>query len=518
MREVESKRNVPAPNRFEKFVAGFASGFALKNYKGRCALAMAESYTGASKKRRSMVNWQTNDGDFNSDTLPELPDLRERSETLYHNNMIAAGAINTKVTSIVGRGLTAQSRIDNDILGLSEKDADAWETKADREYNLWSESKHCSVNKKHNFRELQALSFLSALVRGDSFVVTPEQAATKRMPYKLRLQLIEADRVCNKDNVPNTENLNGGIETHPNGALKAAHILNGFPGSGYKDSSKWQVVPFFGEKTERRNVLHLFSSIRADQSRGVPDLAPVIEGLKQFGELTQATIDAAVIQTFLSVFIEGAVDIDGGSTDTPKADSIKLESAAIIDLAEGEIPHVVNPTHPNANYNAFAQEFYAQIGTALGVPKELLVKHFQSSYSAAQAALLEAWRFFMVRRSWLIDNLCQPVRELWLEEAVSSGRLNAPGFFNDPIIRAAYSGADWVGPPRGHIRDDVQNKADGYAEDRGWKTGAQNTQERGGIWDRNHRQRVKEVNKRKDDGLITTAEVETTEDIIDENN
>ena len=58
----------------------------------------------------------------------------------------------------------------------------------------------------------------------------------------------------------------------------------------------------------------------------------------------------------------------------------------------------------------------------------------------------------------------------------------------------------------GHIRDDVQNKADGYAEDRGWKTSAQNTQERGGIWERNHRQRVKEVKRRLEDGLIIPPE------------
>lgn len=516
MRQVNRKISVPQPNLFERSIAHVFPTYAAKVYKTRAAMQLA--YTGADRKRRTMTNWNTSSGDFDTDVLPELERLRENSEDLYRNNMIASGAINTKVTSIVGRGLTAQPRIDAELLGLSEDQADAWEAKTGREWLLWSESKLCTVNRKHNFRELQALSFLSSLVRGDCFVITPEKKSQWGMPYKLRAQLIEADRVCNADNQADSKNLSGGIETNDDGAPIKLHVLNGHPGSKYRSGMEWTKVDYFGSKTGRRNVLHLYSSIRGEQSRGVPDLAPVIEGLKQFGTLTQATVDAAVIQTFLSVFIETpngeGLELDPGSTGTAKNDAIKLESAAIIDLAEGEIPHVVNPTHPNANYSGFAQEFYTQIGTALGIPHELLVKHFQSSYSAAQAALKEAWRFFNVRRSWLIDNLCQPIYELFLAEAVSSGRIAAPGFFSDPIVRAAYCGADWVGSPMGHIRDDIQNKADGYAEDRGWKTSAQNTQERGGVWERNLRQRIKEVQKRKDGGLITVPEVKNSEDIV----
>jgi lambda family phage portal protein len=511
MREVKKPTStILKPTIYEKAMAYIAPSYAGKVYKSRCALAMVDSYKGASKSRRNMVNYNVKGGDFDSDVLPELQDLRERSEDLYRNDMLASGAINTKVTSIVGRGLTAQSRIDADFLGLTEEQADTWEAKADREWALWSESKFCTVNKKHNFRELQALSLLSTLVRGDCFTLTPEKEASNDFPYKLRMQLIEADRVINENNQHDGPNLSGGIETDSDGAPKKLHILKGHPGNYNTNQTEWHKVNFFGTKTGRRNVLHLYSSIRGDQSRGVPDLSPVIEGLKQFATLTQATVDAAVIQTFLSVLIETpdgtGLDLDPGSTGTDRNTAVKLESNAIIDLAEGEKAVVVDPTHPNSNYPGFAAEFYTQVGTALNIPHELLVKHFQSSYSAAQAALKEAWRFFMVRRSWLIDNLCQPAHDLFLAEIISSGRLSAPGFFSDPIIRAAYSGCDWVGPPMGHIRDDVQNKADGYAEDRGWKTSAQNTQERGGIWERNHRQRVKEVKRRLEDGLIIPPE------------
>lgn len=471
---------------------------------------MADAYKGASRSRRNMAGLNSTGGDFNSDVVPELQELRENSEHLYRNDMLAAAGINTKAISVIGRGLTCQPRIDAELIGMSDEQADQWEANTARRWNYFSESKFCTVNRRHNFRQLAAIAYLSSLVRGDSFVLTPEKDPLPWFPYRLRFQLVEADRVCNADFQADNDRLAGGIETDKDGSPLYAHIVRSHPGSLISRNYEWDKIRFFGEKTGRRNILQLYKTIRTDQGRGVPLLAPVIEGLKQFGTLTQATVDAAVIQTFLSVMIETpegeGIDFATGDTSQSDSASVKLESMAVIDLATGEKPHIINPTHPNNNFGPFAKEFYTQLGTAIGVPHEVLTKYFQSSYTAAQGALLEAWRDFHVERSGVVDNLCQPAYELWLAEEVSSGGISAPGFFADPFIRAAYCGADWVGPQRGHIREDVQNKADGYAEDRGWKTGEQNAQERGTRWDRNHRQRVKEINKRKDDGIITTTE------------
>ena len=39
----------------------------------------------------------------------------------------------------------------------------------------------------------------------------------------------------------------------------------------------------------------------------------------------------------------------------------------------------------------------------------------------------------------------------FLNEAIAKGRLKAPGFFLDPMIRAAYCGAQWNGPAQGMV-------------------------------------------------------------------
>ena len=92
-----------------------------------------------------------------------------------------------------------------------------------------------------------------------------------------------------------------------------------------------------------------------------------------------------------------------------------------------------------------------QIGAALEIPYELLVKRFNSSYTASKGALEEAWKMFNMYRGWLSTDFCQPVYEEWLTEAVAKGRIKAPGFFADPAIRKAYCGAKWNGPAKGML-------------------------------------------------------------------
>ena len=92
-----------------------------------------------------------------------------------------------------------------------------------------------------------------------------------------------------------------------------------------------------------------------------------------------------------------------------------------------------------------------QVGAALEIPADLLLMAFNASYSASRAALLEAWKAFRMRREWLTKNFCRPVYEVWMTEAVARGRIVAPGFLTDPLIRQAYLQSEWIGPSQGQL-------------------------------------------------------------------
>jgi capsid protein len=184
----------------------------------------------------------------------------------------------------------------------------------------------------------------------------------------------------------------------------------------------------------------------------------VIDSLRQLGEYTDSELMAALVASLFTVF----VNTPGGKSLAPFAPSeetggtstdedYKLRSGAMVELAPGESIQTADPGRPNAAFDPFVVSVLRQVGVALEIPFEVLVKHFTASYSAARAALLEAWRFFSVRRQWLSRMLCQPVYEAFMDEVVAIGRIGAPGYFSDPIIRKAYLGSIWIGDAAGQI-------------------------------------------------------------------
>lgn len=138
----------------------------------------------------------------------------------------------------------------------------------------------------------------------------------------------------------------------------------------------------------------------------------------------------------------------------------KLGNGAIISLAPGEKATPVNPARPNANFDPFVKAFMQQVGVALQLPLELLLKHFEASYSASRAALEMAWSYFNQQRSWFAWRFNQEVYGWAMDEAVAAGRLARPGWFSNPMIREAYLGAEWIGPRRWSLNPQQEAGAD----------------------------------------------------------
>ena len=101
------------------------------------------------------------------------------------------------------------------------------------------------------------------------------------------------------------------METDSTGEVVAYNFSKHHPLSYSGTDMEWVRVPAYGEKTGRRNVIHIMARERIDQRRGVPFLAPVIEALKQLGRYTDAELVAAVVSGMFTVFIEKESPEDG---------------------------------------------------------------------------------------------------------------------------------------------------------------------------------------------------------------
>lgn len=421
--------------------------------------------------------WSLFARDARADTLKHLTTQRAASRELYSTNAIAAGAINTDVERVVGTGLALVASPHRGVLGWSEDQAQAWKANTQAEFSLWADSTDCDWAGEQNFYQLQALVKRSAKTSGDCFTLLPMAERTRMQPYGLRLQVIEADRVGNPMGATDSADLAGGI-AFSNGRPLSAYVYDTHPGS----TSWWggarfsgQAIRFVGD-TGRRHLLHHYHKQRPDQPRGTPYLAPVIDLIKQIGRFTESEITAAVLNSFFTVFYESGTSNGGnplgdaalasheasGSGQPDGADhgdesEVALGMGAMVELPPGVKANFADPKRPNPNAEGFIHMLVGLIGMGLGVPRDLLLKQFNRSYSASKAALLDAWIHFRVERAWLSLSLCQPVYETWMTEAVFLGRIQAPGFFADPLLRWAYTRAAWPGDSMGSInpKDEV---------------------------------------------------------------
>lgn len=510
------KNPVLPANLLDRLIGYFNPGMAGRRVVQRAqfnAITGTGSYNGARRDKATLSHWNPDAGSANTDTVFDLPTLRARSRDQIRNAPVALGAINTACSNIVGTGLSLSPAIDSAALGLSQEQADAWQADTKRRFNAWAASPDVDLARQVNFYGLQDLALRTTLESGDAFIVTP-RVARDQQGARLALQLIEADRVCNPNRQSNTETLIEGIETDPaTGEALACHVAKKHPGDIRTQANSWQRIDYRGPRTGRRNVLHLMRPLRPGQLRGVPWIAPILEPLKQLDRYTEAELNGAVTNAIFSVFVKMDADAfeqvfnpDEQANLIKKADGWSktggMDSGKAIRLLPGESIESATPGRPNAQFDPFVMSVLRQIGMALELPFEVLVMHFQSSYSAARGAMLMAWKFFRTRRDWLATALCQPVYELWLSDEIAEGRIAAPGYHASALIRAAWLGAVWTGDGPGSIDPAKEVTAAEKRVALGISTlQAESILHDGIDWDTKHAQRVKEVRAQQRDGI-----------------
>ncbi|MEM0952268.1 MAG: phage portal protein [Cyanobacteria bacterium P01_H01_bin.74] len=506
----------------DKAIQAVAPQWGLKRREARIRLKLSDSYD--INRRRYSKEYKPTNASANAIISHSVEHLRNVSRDLIRNNPMACGAIKKKKISVIGRGLKLQPRIDYEYLGLTELDADKLEQKIKRSFDYWAMSKGCDASRQSNFYELQKLVYGAVLESGEALVLITGKK-TKYEKYRTRLQIIEADRLSNPNYKQNTDTLINGIEYNQDGEPLYYYICDKHPGEVfYSRKVTWKRIPAVNQTTGYRNILHLFKKDRPGQGKGIPDLTPVIETLKKLGDYTQHELEAASISALFTVFLRPETGTGGFGALAPTAAGVndeilnyELEPGTVVNAPAGSDIDFANPNRPNVNFDPFFIAMVRQIGVALGLPYEILLQHFSSSYSASRAAMLEAWTYFYTERNWMVDNFCAPVYEAFLWESFALKDINAAGFFYDPLVRYAYLGAQWNGDARGQIDELKEAKAAEIFLNKGIKTLDQVTREvTGHNWVENHRQSVKENNARKDAGLVNEQTLTEQSELLEE--
>lgn len=430
---------------------------------GGAQMAAGYGNHGASTAKNAFLGWVIGGGSPDDDIDLHSATLRQRARDLDMGGGIPRAAVNTEKTTVVGVGLKPKPSIDYEALGMSEEAALEWKKIAKREFDFWAEGKFCDAAHRKNFYQLQRLAFRSYLVSGDVIALLP-MFPSPGTPYTLHVQLLEADRLATPDSGgESTAQESGkgriidGVEIDETGRVVKYHIANRHPLSETQTGSvEYVAIDAYGAETGMPNVLHVYVPERPEQYRGVPMIAPIIEKAKQLDRYLNSELMANVVASMFTLFItsDPATDVQkeaiGDAVEeservSDNASHVHLKSGAIYQLEPGQKPNAVNPMRPNSAFGAFVDAFSTILGASVEMPKEILLKAFTKSYSASRAALTEYWRKVPVARHDFVSDFCQPIYEAFLAEAVALGRIEAPGFFDDPVIRKSWCKCEWIG-------------------------------------------------------------------------
>lgn len=536
---VSPKRgNAAYAKRMREAEPGRAPNGTQRGRSGTGGARMSYGSHGASTTLNSMIGWRVDGGNAEDQIDLYSSTLRKRSRDLYAGGGLGKSGPNTLATSVVGWGIIPKPKIDWEYLGISEEQAEETERAILREWKLWAENPMCDATRMENFYGMQMLAFLSFLVSGDDLALFGMKP-NPRTPYQTVIRLIEADRLStpNSSGDSTSEETSGGgriidgVEIDREGAVIRYHIASRNP-EAENDNAEltWTAIDAFGSDTGMPNVLHVMTAERPEQRRGVPFVASEIEQLKSLDRYLKSELAANVVSAMLTAFITSKEDdgqdaiTDSISEEEKVTDDeyhIELGPGAIYTLPPGKSVETVTPVRQNSAFESFVNTYMMLTGAGAGIPKEVLIKKYDSNYTASRAALLDFWRTVRVYRTRFNYQFNQPIYEAFLSEAVALGRIEAPGFFDDPAVRQAWCGCIWMGASMGHVDPLKEVNAAAMRIANNISTQEQEAAEyNGNDWTANVRQRKKELEAMRElqNSIVQDIETNLAEDEEEDEN
>lgn len=480
---------------------------------------------GANTTKNELLGWLWRGGDADADIGFNQQILRERSRDAFMGIPLAAGAIETLDTNVVGEGLFPAPAVDGEALGLDELETADLVKEIAEKWEWWAnDPRECDFEMKHTFPTIQHIAFQSMLLSGDCPVLFPLKPRPDRL-YDLRVRVLEGDRIRNPVVFDPLVNIFSGVELSWDGELLAYHISNVHPlaigGQGWLvpvsanvPGMTFRVEPY-GSLTGRRNMVLLMRPERPEQRRGVPILSVCLELLKQMGRYTDATVLGAVIQSYFTAFVTSDFPdptiFDNLLTDQQKQQvlnfnkyNVQLGPGIVNFMRPGHSVEFAHPTQPQATFGDFMIAIAKFVGSATGIPYEVLLKQYNSSYSASRGALMDFWKRVRKYRALMVDQLCQPIYEEWMADAISLGLITRfKANWDDPIVRRAMLRCIWTGASAGSLDPAKEVSAADQKVRSGFSTIERETSEMNGSNYRdNIRQQATEQSEFEDAGLV----------------
>ena len=267
---------------------------------------------------------------------------------------------------------------------------------------------------------------------GEAFVLLA-QNPTLRTSVKLDLSLIDADRVAGDCCTESGGRLSPAAETGGSRSVATAEgcgkpfTIDGITYDPYGNPVSYRVLvshPCDGNLAEERamlipaaNMIHVFRADRAEQHRGVPELAAALPLFAKLRRYTNAVVASAEKAAEYGGILYTEHPTDGTCAQIEPMDAVTLDVNQLTTMPEGWKMDELYVKAPIATYADFKKEMLSEIGAAMGIPYAI-VAGTSAGYTYASAKLDHQTYFRVLRneRGFVEDSVLNRLFALWLRE------------------------------------------------------------------------------------------------------
>lgn len=399
-----------------------------------------------------------------------------RTADAMHNSGWLAGAIEQSIVNVVGTGLRLKPMPETELIGMTKRQAREWVKLVERRWELWSNNAlECDVEGVRTFGQMQREAYGSYLATGE---VLSESVWRKR-PWNMngtKFRLLSPTRLSRRT-APIDRLINGVY--HDADGLRIAYAVRS-SNSPFEIRDNRRTYGLWDRKVRARDpygrprVIHVFAG-PPETCRGITPLAPVLQALKQFDQLSDATLMASIVQSLFAATVTGEqpteelleglltpqeqaamnkqgispvdayLDMVGGFYDGTEFDANL--NGRVVSLFPGQKMEFLAPENINSNFPEFSKILLREICRCLGLTYESGTGDYHgatyASLGRADAAIHEVTK---ARRDNIVAPASQPHYEAWLEEEIQTGRIPFPGGLDNFLTnRAAACRALWRG-------------------------------------------------------------------------
>lgn len=432
------------------------------------------TYESAKVNRRNR-DWKSPVGSADLAIIPDVTRTNARARQLERDTWIAKAAKKARSRNIVGRGIVPVPAVKlaklvpvADVPGATPpepagEDVNFNQTLETLFWDWASNQDACDVEGRRTYWQMQLLAAEEKFIVGESFIVWSYKPNPNFVG--LQLQMFEPEQLDETIQNYGGNQVRGGIEIDRLGKPVAYHFYERTQ-NDFLTVSNTNSIRITADR-----VIHYYRAERSQQTRGISELAPVMQDIRDLATLKDANLFRSKLEACIGFIVKqtslpGATGTNGLSPLASGDTGTTRDGVPTYDVAPGMIPRLQPgediepfiPSSPGTLYVPFTETTLRGIGAGIGLSYGALFRKSDSNYSAARQDMLEDERELGPEQDLLIDLVVKRVYELFVTFAIAENRVpvTQQQFLFD---RNRYLEAEYITPARPWIDPEKEGNA-----------------------------------------------------------